>query len=120
MQNIPLFKIANSPDKNARAEKRDSTTWSQMRWFSSTKIDLHNVHWNPGPNRPIFRDFQGRNILPVKNAIKWGLMFNRHNNKTDSTIDVVLIFLCKHKPSVEIELTSIVVELCLYSSSFFS
>ncbi len=33
----------NSPDINVRAEKRDSITWSKMRWFSFQKIDLHFV-----------------------------------------------------------------------------
>ncbi len=62
--------MANSPAKNANAEKRGGTNWLKMRWFSFQKIDLHCDHWNPGPNRPIFRDIRGRNILPVINAIK--------------------------------------------------
>ncbi len=31
IQKIPLFKMANSPVKNVRDEKRDSTNWSKMR-----------------------------------------------------------------------------------------
>ncbi len=90
IQKIPLSKMANSPVNNVRAEKRGSTNWSKMRWFSFQKIDLHFVHWNPGPNRPIFKDIRSRNILPVKNAIKWGSTFNHHNHKNGSTIDVFL------------------------------
>ncbi len=93
IQNIPLFKMANFPDKNVRAEKRDSTKWSKMRWFSFQKIDLHFVHWNPGPTRPILRDIRGRNILPVINAIKRGSTFNHNNHKNGSTIEVYLNFL---------------------------
>ncbi len=65
--------MANSPDKNVRAEKRDSTNGSKMRWFTFQKIALHFAHWNPDPNRPIFRDIRGRNILPVKKCDKMGL-----------------------------------------------
>ncbi len=86
------FKMANSLLKNVRAQKRDSTKWSKMRRFSFQKIDLHFVHWNPGPIRPIFRGIRGRYIFPVKNAIKWGSTFNQHNHKNGSTIDVDLIF----------------------------
>ncbi len=82
--------MANSPVKNVRAEKRDSANWSKMRGISYQKIDLHFVHWNPCPNRPIVRDIRGRYILLVKNAIKWGLTFNHHNHKIGSTIDVFL------------------------------
>ncbi len=64
-----LFEMANSPAKNANAEKRWGTDWLKKRWFSSPKIDLHFDHWNPGPNRPILRDIRGRTILPVINAI---------------------------------------------------
>ncbi len=84
--------MAESPVKNVRAEKRDSKNWSKMRYFFFQKIDLHFVHWNPGPHRPIIRDIRGRNILPVKNAIKLGSTFNRHNHKNGSTIDVFLNF----------------------------
>ncbi len=31
IQKIPLPRIACSPDKNIRAEKRDNTNWSKMR-----------------------------------------------------------------------------------------
>ncbi len=67
VQKIPLFKMANSPVKNVRAEKTGSTNWSKMRWFSFQKIDLHLVHWNPCPNRAIFRDIRSQYILRVKN-----------------------------------------------------
>ncbi len=90
IQKIPFFKMAKSPVKNVRAEKRDSANWSEMRWFSFQKIDLHFVHWNPGPNRPNFRDIRGRIILLVKNTIKWGSTFNHHNHKNGSTIDIFL------------------------------
>ncbi len=90
IKKIPLFKMAKSPVKNVRAEKRDSTHWSKMRWFSFQKIAVHFVHWNPGPNRPICRDIRGRYILPVKNEKKWGTTFNQHNHKKGSTIDVYL------------------------------
>ncbi len=96
IRNIPLFKMANFSDKSVRAEKRGRTNWSKMRRFSFQKIDLHFFYWNPGPNRPIFRDIWGRNILTVKNAIKWGSTFNHHNHKNGSTIDVFFILLCKH------------------------
>ncbi len=36
--------MANSPDKNVRAEKRDSSNWSKMRSFSFQKIDLQFDH----------------------------------------------------------------------------
>ncbi len=84
--------MANSPVKNARAEKRDKENWSNMRWFSFQKIDLHFDHLNPGPNRPIFRDIRGWHILPVKNAVKWGSTFNHHNKKNGSDIDIFLYF----------------------------
>ncbi len=84
--------MANSPLKNVRAQKMDSTKWSKMRRFSFQKIDLHFVHWNPGPNRPIFRDIRGRYILAVKNAIKWGSTSNQHNHKSGSNIDDYLKF----------------------------
>ncbi len=90
IQKIPLFKMANSSVKNVHAGKRDSTNWSKMHWFSFQKIDLHFVHWNPGPNRPIFRDIRGRNILPVINAIKRSSTFNHHNHENGSTINVFL------------------------------
>ncbi len=90
-----LFKMANSPDKNVHAEKRDSTKLSKMRRISFQKIDRHFVHWNPSPNRPIVRDIRGRYILPVKNAIKWGSTFNQHNHKNGSTIDIFLNFLAQ-------------------------
>ncbi len=92
IKKMPLFKMAYSPLKNVRAQKRDSTKWSKMRRFPFQKIDLHFVHWNPDLNRPIFRDIRGRYILPVKNAIKWGSTFNQHNHKNGSTIDVYLNF----------------------------
>ncbi len=92
IKKIPLFKMAYSPLKNVRAQKRDSTNWSKMRRFSFRQIDLHFVHWNPGPRRPIFRDIRGWYILPVTNVIKWGSTFNHHNLKNDSTIDVYLNF----------------------------
>ncbi len=72
IQNIQLFKMANFLDKNVHAEKRGSTNWSKMRLFSFQKIDSHFVHWNPGPNRPIFRNIRGRHILPVKKCDKIG------------------------------------------------
>ncbi len=84
--------MANPPLKNVRAQRRGSTKWSKMRQFSFQKIDLHFVHWNPGPNRPIFRDIRGRYILPAKKAIKWGSTFNHHYHKNGSTIDVYLNF----------------------------
>ncbi len=62
--------MANSPAKNVRAEKRDSTNWPKMRRFSFQTIDLHFDHWNSGPNRPILRDIRGRNILSVISALK--------------------------------------------------
>ncbi len=111
--------MAISPLKNVRAEKRDSRHWSQMPWLSFQKIDLHFVHWNSDPNRPIFRDIRGRNILPVNNAIKWGSTVNHHNHKNGSTIGVFLNYLCKHKSSDEIELASIVVEFCFFLVVFF-
>ncbi len=92
IQNIPLFKMANYPDRNVRAAKKDNTNWSKMRWFSFQKINLHFAYWNPGPNRPIFRDIRGRNILPVKNTMKCDSTFKNHNHKDGSTIDVFLIF----------------------------
>ncbi len=85
--------MADSPVKNVRAENSDSTTWSKMRRFSFRKSDLHLEHWNPGPNWPILRDIWGRNILPVKTAIKRSITFNHHNHENGSTIDVFLIFL---------------------------
>ncbi len=84
--------MAKSPVKNVRAEKRDSKNWSKMRWFSFQKIDLHFFHWNPGRDRPIFRDLRGRNTLQVKNAIKWGSTFNHHNHKNGYIIDGFLNF----------------------------
>ncbi len=44
IQKLPLFKMANFPVKNVRAEKRDSTNWSKVRWFSFQKIDLDFDH----------------------------------------------------------------------------
>ncbi len=84
--------MAKSPVKNVRAEEQDSTNWSNMRSFSYRKIDLHFVQWNPGPNWPNFRDIRGRNILPVKNAIKWDSTFNHHIHKNGSITDIVLNF----------------------------
>ncbi len=84
--------MANSPVKNVRAEQRDNTNWSKMHWSSFQKINLHFVHWNSGPNRPIVRDSRGRDILPVKNAIKLGWTFNHHHHKNGSTIDASLNF----------------------------
>ncbi len=111
--------MANSLVKNVRAEKRNSTNWSKMRRYSFQKIDLHFVHWNKGPNWPIFRDIQGRNILPVKIAIKGASTSNHHNHKRALPLMFSLIFLGKHKSSDEIEMASIVVEFCFYNSSFF-
>ncbi len=88
----PLFKMAYSPVKNVRAEKRGRTNWSNIRRFSFQKIDLHFDHWNPGPNRPILRDIQGPNILQVINAIKRRLTFNKHKDENGSTIDIFLNF----------------------------
>ncbi len=85
--------MANSPGKNVRAEKRDSTNYLKMRLFSFQKIDLRFDHWNPRPHRPILTDIRRRNILPVRNAIKRGSTFNHHNHENGSTIDVFLIFL---------------------------
>ncbi len=87
--------MANSPHKNVRAQKRNSTKWSKMRRFSFQKIDLHFVHRNPGSNRPIFSGIQGRYILSVKNAIKWGSTFSQHKHKNGSTIDVYLNFFAQ-------------------------
>ncbi len=84
--------MANSPVKNVRSEKRDSTNWSKMRQFSFQKIDLHFDHWHPGPTRPILRDIQGPNILQVINAIKRRLTFNKHKDENGSTIDIFLNF----------------------------
>ncbi len=111
--------MANSPLKNGRAQERDSTKWSKKRLFYFQKVDLHFVHWKPGPNRPIFRDIRGRFILPVKNAIKLGSTFNQYNHKNGSTIDVHLNFSCKHYSSDEIEIASSGVEFYLYSSSMY-
>ncbi len=36
--------MANSPAKNVRAEKRDSTNWSKMRRFFFQKTDPHFDH----------------------------------------------------------------------------
>ncbi len=55
IKKVPLFKMAYSPVKNVRAEKRDNTNCSKMRQSYIKKIDLHFDHWNPGPNRPILR-----------------------------------------------------------------
>ncbi len=85
--------MANAPVKNVRAEKRDSTNWSNMHSFSFQKIDLHFVYWNPGPNQAILRDIRGRNILPDIKAIKWGPTFNHLNHENGSTIDIFLNFL---------------------------
>ncbi len=120
IQKIPLFKVADSPLKNVRAEKRGSKNWSKIRWFSFQKIDLHFDHWNLGPHWSFLKDIRGRNILPVITAIKRGSAFNHHSYENGSTIDVFLIFLCKHKSTDGIEMASIVVKFCFYSSSIVS
>ncbi len=109
--------MANSPVKNVRAEKTGSTNWSKMRLFSFEKIDLHLVNWNPGPNRPIFRDIRSQYILAVKNEARRS---TTTITKMAPPLMFSLIFLCKHESSDEIEMASIVVEFSFYSSSIFS
>ncbi len=114
---IPLFKTANSPVENVRVEKRGSTYWSKIRRISFQKIDLQFDYWNPGPNRPIFRDIRGRNILAVINAIKSSSTTTI--TKTALPLMFSLFFLCKHKLPDDIEMASIVIAFCFYSYSFF-
>ncbi len=109
--------MAYSPVKNVRAEKTGSTNWSQMLWFSFQKVDLHLVHWNPGPNRPIFRDIRIQYILPVKNEAQRS---TTTITKMAPPLMFSFIFLCKHKLLDEIEMASIVVEFCFYYSSIFT
>ncbi len=114
----PFYRIFDR--QNVRAEKRGSKNWSEKRWFSFQKIDLHFDYRNPGPNRPSFKDIRGRNILSVKHAIKWGSTFNHHTQKMALPLMFSFFFLCKHKSSDELEMTSIAVECCYDASrSFF-
>ncbi len=88
-----------------------------MRRISFQKTDLHFDRWNPGPNRPIFRDIRGQNILPVINAVRSGSTANHHNHENGSTIDIFHNFLSS---SDKMEMGSIVVELFFYSSTIAS
>ncbi len=82
---ITFFKMANSPVRNVRVEKRGNENWSSMRWFFFQKIDLL-FDWNSGPNRPILRDIRGQNAGHKCDKKKL-------NHENGSTIDAFLNFL---------------------------
>ncbi len=124
---IEIFELKkNSPSKRLTPQLKTFVLRKGTVQIGQNALNLFPKDWSSfrslksRSKSPNFRNIRGRNILPVINAIKRSSTFNHHNHENGSTIDVYLNILCKHKLSDGIEMASIVVAFCFYSSSFVS